>query len=328
MERLHHMLEHPAVATMHDAKVVETATVTHFTLEHHTPARLLTPIVARHLTRVTALLIAAQHAHTRDALTISAGRTTLLAGWLAFDRGNTPASLRYWDTAISTAEGSGDDALLAAALTFQSYAAARSGDPASAWQLALSASKHTPNDLRATAWATSRIALHAAQQGELNAAHDAMTDALERGAYLKDPKPGDRTTPWTRSFGRARLLATTAHTAGLLKEPNTAHLATQAVEALNQANVKARALVLAEAALAATLAEEPELAARWAIPAATLTRDLEVSIAADLLHEAATALIPYADNRTVREVLPHLNRLPRTTDPKNPANRRTPDERT
>ena len=78
-------------------------------------------------------------------------------------------------------------------------------------------------------------------------------------------------------------------------------------------------MVLAEATLAATLAEEPELASRWAIPAATLTRELDVSIATDLLHEAATALMLHSDNRTVREVLPHLNALPHTTDAKNPA---------
>ena len=238
MDQLNRVLEHPSTATVRDARIVETATASHFNLEQHTPARVLTPIVARHLTRVTALLIAAQRAHPRDALTASAGRTTLLAGWLAFDRGNTPASLRYWETAISTAEGTGDNALLAAALTYQSYAAARSGDPESAWQLALNASKHTGGDLRAHAWATSRIALHAAQHGEYNSAHIAMTTSLEFGASLPNPRPGDTTTPWTRSFGYARLLATTAHTAALLKEPNAADLASQAVEALTEAKVK------------------------------------------------------------------------------------------
>ena len=47
---------------------------------------------------------------------------------------------------------------------------------------------------------------------------------------------------------------------------------------------------------------------------ATLTRDLDVSIAADILYEIVSIVLPYCDTRTVRELLPQLTRLNRTVD--------------
>jgi len=89
------------------AEFVETSTSRLFDLEHHSPAQLLAPTVERHLTTVSSLLTAARH---EGVLMVSAGRSALLAGWLAFDRGDNPSAHRFWDTSISAAEGTLDAA--------------------------------------------------------------------------------------------------------------------------------------------------------------------------------------------------------------------------
>ena len=314
MDRLRHALEHPSTVDSRTAEFVETSTSRLFDLEHHSPARLLAPTVERHLTTVTSLLTAARHEGVRRRLMVSAGRSALLAGWLAFDRGDTASAHRYWDTSISAAEATLDAALLAASLMCLSYSAARREDPGTAWQLAHTASQHTPDDPRATAWATARVGLYAAQLGDRDAAEEAMQRSLEIGGNLPNPKPGDVTTPWMRFFDRACLLSSTARTTAVLKGPRAAEYANVAVQALGPAKVKARAVVLAEAALATASVGEHQLCLEYGSLAATLTRELDVSIAADILYEIVQIVLPYSDTRAVRELLPQLTRLNRTTD--------------
>jgi hypothetical protein len=314
MDRLRYALNHPAVADVRTAALVESATARLFGLEHHSPARLLAPTVERHLATVTALLAAARNETVRRHLTISAGRSALLAGWLAFDRGDLASSHRLWEESISAAQGTLDVQLFAAALLYQSYAAARRADPGTAWQLAHTAGTHPLDDPRATAWITARVALYAAQLGEREAAEEAMRRSLEIGENLPEPRPGDGGQPWARSFNRAALLVSTAHTAALLKDPNAADYAANAVDALSPDRVKSRAVVLAEAALTTAIVGEHALCLGYGSSAAALTCELEVGTASDLLYEIVPLLLPYSDTRAVRELLPQLSRLTRTVD--------------
>jgi len=314
MERMRYALEHPSMVDMRTAEFVKTATSRLFDLEHHSPARLLAPTVERHLATVTTLLAAARHEKVRHDLMLSAGHSALLAAWLAFDRGDNPSAHRFWDSSIGAAESTLDAALLAASLTFQSYAAARRGDPHTAWQLAHDASRHTLHDDRATAWTASRVALYAAQLGEREAAEAAIKQALDLGANLPYPKPGDGTMPWMRSFDYAQLFSSIAHTTALLNDPHATGYATWAVNALSPAKVKSRAVVLAEAALVAAKVNELDLCLDYGSSAAELAREMDVSIAADLLYQVVPLILPYSDTRAVRELLPQLTRLNRTAD--------------
>ena len=314
MDRLRHALENPSHVDSRTAEFVETSTDRLFDMERHSPARLLASTVDRHLATVTSLLTAARHEGVRRRLMVSAGRGVALAGWLAFDRGDIPAAQRCWDTSISAAEGTGDAQLLAASLTLLSYAAARRGDPATAWQLAYTASRQTPTDPRATAWATSRVALYAAGLGEQAAAFDALERSLDLAAGLPRPRPGDGTESWLRSFDLASLLASSARTAALLKDPRAGDFAVQAVAALSPARVKARAVVLAEAALALARVGEFDRCLDYGGTAAVLSRELDVSTAAEVLHEIVPVILPFSDTRSVRELLPQLARLRRAAD--------------
>jgi len=323
MDRLRHALEHPSTVDSRTAEFVEASTSRLFDLEHHCPARLLAPTVERHLATVTSLLTAARHEGVRRRLMVSAGRSAMLAGWVAFDRGDSASAHRFWDTSISAAEATLDAALLAATLMCLSYSAARRDDPATAWQLAHTAGRRTPDDARATAWATARVGLYAARLGEREAAEEAMRRSLEIGGNLPNPRPGDVTTPWMRFFDRASLLSSIAHTTAVLKGSRAAEYASVAVEAaLGLAKVKARAVVLAEAALAAASVGEHQLCLEYGSVAATLTRDLDVSVAADILYEIVSIVLPYSDTRPVRELLPQLTRLTRTRDLEDEADQR------
>jgi hypothetical protein len=314
MDRLRYALDHPSTVDARTAELVEASTSRLFDLQHHSPSRLLAPTVDRHIGTVTSLLTAARHESVRRRLMLSAGRSALLAGWLAFDRADTASAHRYWDTAIGAAEGTVDAQLLAASLTCLSYSAARRGDPATAWQLSHTAAQHALEDRRAAAWATSRAALHAAALGEFDAARAAMDRALELGADLPSPRPGDGGSPWTRFFGRARLLSSTAHVAALTGNKYAAEYAVQAVDALGPARVKSRAVILAECALVAAVTGELDRCLDHGAAAAALTREMDVSLAADLLYAVVPLVLPYSDTRAIRELLPHLTRLIRPID--------------
>ena len=314
MDRIRYALENPSTVDSRTAEFVETATARLFDLQFHSPSRLLAPTVDRHLATVTRLLTVAKLEGVRRRLMVAAGRSAMLAGLLAFDRGDTPTSNRLWDTSISAAEGTLDAAVLAASLTCLSYSASRRGDAGTAWQLAHVAGQHMRDDPRAASWAATRVALHAAQLGEREAAYAAMERSLELGGGLPSPRPGDGGTPWMRFFDLAKLLSSTARTAALLKDPNAADHMTGAVDALGPAKVKARAVVLAECALVAALVGELELCLDYGSAAAALTREMDVSVAADILYEVVPLVLPYSDTRAVRELLPQLTRLHRTAD--------------
>ncbi|HET9169683.1 MAG TPA: helix-turn-helix transcriptional regulator [Actinospica sp.] len=314
MDRLRHALDHPSTVDSRTAELVEASTSRLFDLQHHSPARLLAPTADRHISTITALLGAARHEAVRRRLMLNAGRSALLAGWLAFDRGDTASAHRYWDTSIGAAESTVDSALLAASLTCLGYSAARRGDPGTAWQLSHTAGRHTPDDRRATAWAVSRAALHAAELGEIDAARTAMERSMALADGLPGPRPDDGGMPWTRFFDRARLLSSTAHTAALIHDPDAPDYAAQAVEALSPAKVKTRAVVLAECALVAALSGELELCLDYGASAAPLTREMDVSLASDLLYAVVPVVLPYSDTRAVRELLPQLTRLTRAID--------------
>ena len=231
MDRLRFALDHPSTVDSRTAELVESATSRLFDLQHHSPSRLLAPTVERHLGTVTALLTAARHEGVRRRLMSSAGRGAALAGWLAFDRGDIASAHRYWDTSIGAAEGTVDAPLLAASLTFLSYAAARRGDPGTAWQLSHTASQHTPDD--PPRHRVGHLPGRAARR-----ASSART--TPRGPRWSAPSnwpetcraraPATAAMPWTRSFDRARLLLLLRAHRRTARDPHAADYAARAVE--------------------------------------------------------------------------------------------------
>lgn len=78
-------------------------------------------------------------------------------------------------------------------------------------------------------------------------------------------------------------------------------------------------MVLAECTLVAAMTDEFDLCPDHGSTAAELTRELDVSLGADLLYEIVPVLLPYSDTCAIRELLPKLTRLNRTADLENEA---------
>ena len=72
------------------------------------------------------------------------------------------------------------------------------------------------------------------------------------------------------------------------------------------------------------MAGEPNLCHDYGSTVATLARELDVSLAADLLYEIVPIILPYSDTRAVRELLPQLTRLNRTADLEDEAQQNQP----
>ncbi|HTJ66697.1 MAG TPA: hypothetical protein VL551_04140 [Actinospica sp.] len=314
LDRLHLAVENPSLVDTHTAQLLEVGTGVLFDFERHIPHRLLAPTVDRHFATATALLAASRHENVRRAVIISCGATALLASWMAFDRRDIGVTFRFWEAAKGVAEATAHEDLFTGCLIFQSYVAAWRTDPATAWQIAHHASVRTPHDPRLTVWATARSALHAAASGERKAAEAGIERSLEIGLDLQNSSPEDCGAPWTRSFDRARLLSSTALSMALMKSPAASDYAAQAVEALGTAKVKSTAIVLAEVALTAAILGDLKLCLEHGSAAATLTRDLGVSIAGDVLQEIIPVILPYSDTRPARELLPQLTRITRPRD--------------
>jgi ATP/maltotriose-dependent transcriptional regulator MalT len=104
---------------------------------------------------------------------------------------------------------------------------------------------------------------------------------------------------------------------GPARSPECVRHAVQAVDALGSAKVKSRAIVLAEAALATAIVGDHKLCLDFGSAAAALTREMDVSLAADLLHEVISVVLPYSDSRAIRELLPQLAQVARTEEPGN-----------
>ena len=80
-------------------------------------------------------------------------------------------------------------------------------------------------------------------------------------------------------------------------------------------------MALAEAALTVVIVGELETWLGYGSSAAQLTREMDVSIAADIPYAVVPRVLPYSDTRTVRELLPQLTRLNRTADLEHEAER-------
>jgi hypothetical protein len=54
---------------------------------------------------------------------------------------------------------------------------------------------------------------------------------------------------------------------------------------------------------------ELELCLDYGATAATLARDMDVSVASDILYSIVPLVLPYSDTKSIRELLPQLTRL-------------------
>lgn len=301
-ERLLYALEKPGQADADTVELIETATDRLFDLEHHQSARLLEPVVARHIDDIAALLIGTRRESLRRRLALAGGRGAALAGWLAFERGEASEAHRWWDSALAAARTTGDGPLFACVLTYLSHSAAERGDPAAAWQLAHTASSHAGSDPRARSWMAARAAQEAAQLGDNRAALGELDRALKLGGELAPCAPGDGAPAWARFVDAAYVWGMAANVHSRMDNSREAYgAATQAIAALPVGQTKARALTLAEAAYTTADVGQTDFTMRYATEAADLAETLEATQAKRRLR-ALIPLLPRPLSAAAREL--------------------------
>jgi hypothetical protein len=209
-DRLRFALTRPVHADSFAVQVAHATMEKLFAQEQHQRSRTLTQTVERQVTDIAALLAGTGREKARRELARIGGACAALAGWLAFDTGDTMAAYRYWDNALASARYAADPPLLALILVHQSYATADRGDPANAWQLAQTAATHAVTQPRLHAWACARAAQEAARLGERGAALDELDTVLHLAGQMAVPVPEEGTVAWARHIDPAYLSALAA----------------------------------------------------------------------------------------------------------------------
>ncbi|MES9558007.1 MULTISPECIES: helix-turn-helix domain-containing protein [unclassified Streptomyces] len=193
--------------------------------ELNVSARRLQSTVESHLDAITSALPRASE-HER-ALTIAAGETAALAGWMAWDLGEHDKAGAYYKVASQCATAAGHPPLRALALTYTSYGAST---PKEKLELLTQAA----NDVRghgnatAAAWVLGR---HAEESAAIGDESEALR-ALERARFAYDFADHTSEQAWVRFVTPYRIDSLVLSVYGQLRRPELTATADSAVDRL------------------------------------------------------------------------------------------------
>jgi tetratricopeptide (TPR) repeat protein len=261
---------------------LERSTALMFTAEEHTPARLLAARLSAHLDTITSVLPSAG-AHQR-AITIAAGETAALAGWIHWDLGDHSTARQYYSTAALAGKNAGHGAVNALALGYASYGA----DPAKAREMLSAAQDQVrgPGYATARAWLCAREAEEAAKQGD----REGAIRALERATTAFDYANPDGEQAWMSFFCRARLGSMTVATYAMVNHPGLGATADETLTALGDADTKVRVAILGDVATGYLTAGDVEQAVEIGRRALAATVETETIMGRVRLHALAQQL--------------------------------------
>lgn len=297
--RLAAALDSPAV----DAATVQqlqAATDDMFTTEEHIPARLMYDRLTAHLDTLTALLPHSS-AHRR-ALTIAAGESAALAGWMSWDLGDAQAAQRYYAVANRAGRDAGHGPVCALALGYASYAVA----PASAQRMLAVAQEHVrgPGYAVARSWLAAREAEEAAAQGD----SDGAVRALERATTALDYAAPGGEQAWTCFFRPSRLGSMRVAAYARLAHPRLAQVTDETLAELGDETAKIRCSVLGDAAIGYLAAGDVDRAVDTGQRALAATLDAETTMGQIRLRHLADQLPEQGDAAELREQIGTLIR--------------------
>ncbi|QOV43064.1 helix-turn-helix domain-containing protein [Streptomyces chromofuscus] len=211
--------------------------------EHHLTARQLQGLVETHLDAITAALPrAGQH---ERALTIAAGETAALAGWVAWDLSDYTAARAYYKVTEDCAKAAGHPPLRALALAYASYGAST---PNKAVELLSQAAQDVRSHGNATAaaWVHGRHAEEAANAGDDTGA----LRALDRARVAYDFADHTAEQAWVRFMTPYRLDSLALSVYGQLGRQELNETANDAVRRLGNALPESGVVVLGDLAAA------------------------------------------------------------------------------
>ncbi|MEV3853060.1 helix-turn-helix transcriptional regulator [Streptomyces sp. NPDC050095] len=206
-------------------------------------ARRLQGRVESHLDAITAVLPRAG-THER-ALTIAAGETAALAGWIAWDLGEYERAHFYYEVTKDCARVAGHPPLRALALTYASYGAST---PQKALELLTQAAQDVRGHGNATAaaWVHGRFAEEAANAGDSTAA----LRALDRARVVYDFADHTSEQSWVRFVTPYRVDSLALSVYGQLRRKELTETAASAVSRLGEALPGSGVVILGDLAAA------------------------------------------------------------------------------
>lgn len=197
--RLLRALQPPGTVSGESVADIEAATSGFHMLEHHVPAGHLYGRLAHHVNQIAGLLERPMSSPLRKRLTVAAGESAALAGWLAWDLRDGERAQRLYETALVAAREAGDPALRACTLGYRSYMVEA---PASLELLEHARSLIEPHTYPATyAWLSGREAEERARLGSSKPALDVLDGGLSAHASAQ----ADRERAWTGFMDTSRM---------------------------------------------------------------------------------------------------------------------------
>ncbi|WNZ14951.1 helix-turn-helix transcriptional regulator [Streptomyces sp. 11x1] len=199
--------------------------------------------VEGHLDAITAALPRAGE-HER-VLTVAAGETAALAGWVAWDLGDDERARSYYEVTMDCAKAAGHPPLWALARAYASYGPA---SPEKAAKVLAEAAQHVrgPGNAAAAAWIYGRLAEEAANAGdEANALR-----ALDRARFAYDFADHTSEQAWVRFMTPYRMDSLALSVYGLLGRQELTETADHAVGRLGRELPEAGVVVLGDLATA------------------------------------------------------------------------------
>jgi len=288
---------------VHDDMVadLEAQTAGFHELERQLPGRALFPKLDAHLDGLAEVLRGRMSATQRQRTIRAAGDAAVLAGWIAWDMHNRPASMRLYKTASVAAREAGDPALLACILAYRSYGIGVDGDHRTAAGMLAEAVRHAEagGNVMAVAWLRARQAEELASLGDT-----AAVDTIEQAMTVFD-RAGQHERPWTRFVDRARMsgYATTVYMR--LRESRLAEDSIEAtLDALGTGAelAKRRALILADIANLYLQQRALEPGIEFANEALTLALRAESSPALSRLGDLQPSLRRWSNEPPARQL--------------------------
>ncbi|MFJ6740244.1 helix-turn-helix domain-containing protein [Streptomyces sp. NPDC091279] len=204
------------------------------------PVRLLGERVTGHLETLTALLPrAGEH---RKALLVAAGESAALAGWAAFDTGDTKSAQHYYRTAMLAGREAGHPPVVALTMGYASYAV----DGGKAREMLVTAQGHVRGAGYATAraWLAGREAEEAAALGD----REGALRSVERAMTAFDYADPDAEQAWVHFCQRPRLDSLVVSTYARLRHPALEQAAQDSLDHLGDDRSMTSIAVLSDAA--------------------------------------------------------------------------------
>ena len=307
-ERLAYALTRPTAMDESVVREIEARSAGFHRLEQLIPAPVLFKGITSHLAEVSRLLNGTAtdpSDELRSRLIVVAGEGSVLAGWIASDRGDAATARSFYETAEKAAKEAGDPGILACALGYRSYISSMKGAHGRSRASLSNALEVFPHSASpgTVSWLAARHAEESAALGDRAQALKSLAQANE--AYSAADPEEDRV--WTRFMDQNRFDAFRISTlAGVGRLEEAQEIARAVLSRLSESDRKKAAIILEDIASASLSQGAVNQAAKLAKDGLAAVRETEYAIWLPKFEELGVGLSRWRNEAPVRAFLEDL----------------------